>query len=129
MKRLFGGATLLCAAFSADAGLIRADFGPAYALDGSDPPAYDSRWDSGEAWLGLDPLTDTPAPLAQDGFDFDAFHLALATMPGPVVTGITFLAESPAEDPTPIPEPETLALLCLGAGALGLARQGKHKRA
>jgi len=109
MKRLFGGATLLCAALSADAGLIRADFSAGYQPNGSDLLSNDSRWDGGEAWLGLDP--------------------ALATIPSPTATGITFLAETPAADTTSIPEPATLAFIGLGAGALGLARQGKGKRA
>jgi hypothetical protein len=109
MKRLFGGATLLFAAISADAGLIRADFRAGYQLNDSDFLSNDSRWDKGEASLGLDP--------------------ALATIPSPAATGITFLTETPAADATSMPEPATLAFIGLGAGALGLARQGKGKRA
>jgi hypothetical protein len=137
MKRLFGGATLLCAAFSADAGLIRADFsvglrtgtdlprygslGAGYELDGSDFLPNDGRPDKGEAWLSLGrdvaPMTATLARPAQDRFDFQAS--------GTGATGITFLAKTPATDAAPIPEPATLAFFGLAAGALGLARQGK----
>jgi hypothetical protein len=137
MMRLFGGATLLCAAFSAHAGLIRADFSTGFrtdfhtAGDGLDGNTYlpnellnalsnGSGWESGEAWLHLDPAANMLALQAQEQVDFQA--------PGSTVTGIAFLAEPPAEDGPPIPEPETLALLGLGAGALGLARQGKNKR-
>jgi hypothetical protein len=133
MKRLFGGATLLWAAFSADAGLIRADFRTGAGLPGygsfgagDEPgssifPSAGSGWDSGEAWPDLDPATNTLTLQAQDHVDFQAS--------GATVTGITFLTQSPAEDPTSIPEPGTLVLFGLGAGALGLARQGKSKRA
>jgi hypothetical protein len=119
MKRLFGGATLLCAACSAHAGLIQADF-RTDVRTGAGLPGYGS-WDSGEAWLGLDPAPNTLPLQAQDHVDFQAF--------GTTVTGITFLTETPAANATPNPEPATLALFGLGAGALGLARQGKGKRA
>jgi hypothetical protein len=157
MKRLFGGATLLCAAFSADAGLIRTDFSTDFRTDfrtGAGLPGYGSfgagdelagstylanelanelstrlstelsngsGWESGEAWLDPVPATGTPTLQAQQHVDFQ--------VTGPALTGIAFQTEPPAEDPTPIPEPETLALFGLGAGALGLARQGKNKRA
>jgi hypothetical protein len=145
MKRLFGGATLLCAAFSADAGLIRADFGadfrtgaglPGYGsfgagadLDGStylskelsNELSNGSGWESGEARLDPAPATDTPALQAQEYLD--------SQPSGPAVTGIAFLPEPPAADAPSTPEPETLALFGLGASALGLARQGKNKRA
>jgi hypothetical protein len=129
MRRLFGGATLLFAAISAQAGIIRADFraGAGLAGYGSFGAGY---WpDVSEPWQDLDPVPNTLPPQAQAGFDFRAFHLALANIAGPGVIGTTFLAATPAADDTPIPEPETLALFGLGASALGLARQGKGKRA
>jgi hypothetical protein len=135
MKRLFGGATLLFAAISAQAGLISPDFrtgfriGPGLPGDGSvnagDEPersdllSHDSRWDSGDAWLDLGPVTNTPALQAPD-------HAAAQA--GATSTGLTFLTEPPAAGATPTPEPATLVLFGLGAGALGLARQGKSKR-
>jgi hypothetical protein len=125
MKRLFGGAMLLFAASSAEAGLISADFrvdsrtAAGGALDERDLLSNGIRWDSGEISLDLDPVTNTLPLQAQDYVDFQA---------GPTVTGIAFLAEPPAADATPIPEPATLALFGLGAGALGLARQGKGRR-
>jgi len=115
MKRLFGGATLLLASFSADAGLIR--LGAGYQLDGSDLLSNGSRRDSGAAWPGLGAPADMLALPAQDRFDDPAA--------GPGVTRITFLSAPPAEQAPPVPEPATLALLGLGAGALGLARQSK----
>jgi hypothetical protein len=120
MKRLFGGATLLFAAFPANAGLISADFRAGYERDGGIFLSNGSDLDSGEVRAGLDPMTKTLALQAQDHVDFQA---------GPNVTGITFLTEPPAADATPIPEPATLAFFGLGAGTLCLARQGKSKRA
>jgi hypothetical protein len=117
MKELFGGAMLLCTTISAHAGLISFDAGG--APDGGDLLSKGSRWDSGEAWLDLDPATNTLPLQPQD-------HAGFQT--GPTVTGMALLAEPPAADATPIPEPATLALFGLGAGALGLARQGKGKR-
>jgi hypothetical protein len=144
MRRLFGGATLLFAAISADAGIIRADFRTAAGLpgygsfgslgasDGLTGSAFLSNpggVEGSRPWLDLDPVPNTLPPQAQAGFDFHAFHIALANIAGPGVIGTTFLAATPAADDTPIPEPETLALFGLGASALGLARQGKGKRA
>jgi len=129
MRRMFGGATLLCAAITAQAGLIRADFRTGAVPAGADFLSNHASADCSEPWADQYPAADTLAPQAHAGLDFDATGLALANSAGPGVIGIPLLAATPPVDDTPMPGPQTLVLLGLGAGALGLARQDKSKRA
>jgi hypothetical protein len=119
MKRLLAGAALLLCAFSAHAGIVRADFrteaglptaetnegplvhqrlgasvGAGYELDGSDFLANPSGWEGGEVWVDLDPLTNILRLIAKDTFDFQTFRFSMSNIAGTGIVGIAALGDT-----------------------------------